>query len=112
MKGDEASAAAGAEIQNEPEAELGEAELLLRAVLDNLPVSVCRYDREGIFRFHDGKGLEVSGGVRPGELLGKSVYELYAGSPGAAEAIRQAIEGKGSHAVTEAHGLTWETWFA
>ncbi|WP_437940565.1 STAS domain-containing protein [Sorangium sp. So ce341] len=110
MTGDEASVAAGAEIQNEPEVELGEAELLLRAVLDNLPVAVCRYDREGIFRFHDGRGLEASG-VRPGEHLGKSVYELYAGSPGAAESIRQAIEGKGSHAVTEAHGLTWETWF-
>ncbi|AGP35569.1 STAS domain-containing protein [Sorangium cellulosum] len=111
MTGDEASAAARAEIQNEPEAEIGEAELLLRAVLENLPVAVCRYDREGIFRFHDGKGLELSGGVRPGEHLGKSVYELYAGSPEGVEAIRQAIEGKGSHLVTKAHGLTWETWY-
>ncbi|WP_437337553.1 STAS domain-containing protein [Sorangium sp. So ce394] len=110
MTGDEAPVAAGAELQNEPEVELGEAELLLRTVLENLPVAVCRYDREGIFRFHDGKGLETSG-VRPGEHLGKSVYELYAGSPEGVEAIRQAIEGKGSHTVTEAHGLTWETWY-
>ncbi|WP_437290146.1 STAS domain-containing protein [Sorangium sp. So ce406] len=100
----------GAEIQNEPEARLGEAELLLRTILDNLPVAVCRYDREGIFRFHDGKGLEVSG-IKPGEHLGKSVYELYAGAPGAVEAIKQALVGKATHTVTEAHGLTWETWF-
>ncbi|WP_155797912.1 PAS domain-containing protein, partial [Sorangium cellulosum] len=100
----------GAEIENEPEAKLGEAELLLRAVLDNLPVAVCRYDREGIFRFHDGKGLEVSG-IKPGEHLGKSVYELYAGAPEGVEAIQQALAGNATHTVTEAHGLTWETWY-
>ncbi|WP_437817689.1 STAS domain-containing protein [Sorangium sp. So ce1078] len=99
----------GAESQKEPEAELGEAELLLRTMLDTLPVAVCRYDREGIFRFHDGKGLEVSG-VRPGEHLGKSIDELYAGAPEVVESIRQAIEGKGSHTIAEAHGFTWETW--
>ncbi|WP_437758595.1 STAS domain-containing protein [Sorangium sp. So ce1389] len=109
MTGDETSATE-AEIRNEPEAKLGEAALLLRAILDNLPVAVCRYDREGIFRFHDGKGLEVSG-IQPGEHLGKSVYELYAGAPGAVESIQQALDGKASHVVTEAHGLTWETWF-
>ncbi|WP_437736456.1 STAS domain-containing protein [Sorangium sp. So ce1335] len=98
-----------AESQNEPEASLGEAELLLRALLDNLPVAVCRYDREGIFRFHDGKGLEVSG-VQPGAHVGKSVYELYASAPEAVESIRQAIAGKGSHTISEAHGVTWETW--
>ncbi|WP_438028602.1 STAS domain-containing protein [Sorangium sp. So ce233] len=99
----------GAEIENEPEAKLGEAALLLRAVLDNVPVAVCRYDREGTFRFHDGKGLEVSG-IQPGEHVGKSFYELYAGAPDAVAAVRQAIEGEASHTVTEAHGLTWETW--
>ncbi|WP_437930212.1 STAS domain-containing protein [Sorangium sp. So ce291] len=109
MTGAETSAA-GAEIRNEPEAKLGEAALLLRVILDNLPVAVCRYDREGIFRFHDGKGLEVSG-IKPGEHLGKSVYELYAGAPGAVESIQQALAGEASHVVTEAHGLTWETWF-
>ncbi|XXT22813.1 STAS domain-containing protein [Sorangium sp. So ce429] len=109
MTGDETSAT-GAEIRNEPEAKLGEAALLLRAILDNIPVAVCRYDREGIFRFHDGKGLEVSG-IQPGEHLGKSVYELYAGSPGAVESIQLALDGKASHTVIEAHGLTWETWF-
>ncbi|WP_437638616.1 STAS domain-containing protein [Sorangium sp. So ce854] len=108
--GGESMSMAGVEIQNGPEANPGEAELLLRALLDNLPVAVCRYDREGIFRFHDGKGLEVSG-VQPGAHLGKSVYELYASSPTAVEAIQNAIAGKGSHAITEAHGITWETWF-
>ncbi|XYI01104.1 STAS domain-containing protein [Sorangium sp. So ce1128] len=100
----------GAESRNEAEAKLGEAALLLRTILDNLPVVVCRFDREGIFRFHDGKGLEASG-IQPGEHLGKSVYELYAGAPGAVESIQQALAGKASHSVTEAHGLTWETWF-
>ncbi|WP_437625719.1 STAS domain-containing protein [Sorangium sp. So ce1151] len=109
MTGDETSAT-GAEIRNEPEAKPGEAALLLRAILDHLPVAVCRLDREGIFRFHDGKGLEVSG-IKPGEVLGKSVYELYAGSPGAVESVQQALGGKASYVVTEAHGLTWETWF-
>ncbi|MGK3995500.1 STAS domain-containing protein [Sorangium sp. So ce1024] len=99
----------GAGIQDGPEEKVGEAELLLRAILDNMPVAVCRYDREGIFRFHDGKGLEVSG-VRPGEHVGKSVYELYAGAPAAVEAIQNAIAGKASHTITEAHGVTWETW--
>ncbi|WP_434046733.1 MULTISPECIES: STAS domain-containing protein [Sorangium] len=100
---------AGDEIQNEPAEEPGEAELLLRAVLDHLPISVARYDREGVFSFQDGKGIEAAG-MKPGQLVGANVLELYAEHDEAVEGLRRGFAGEPSHRVYEAHGVVFETW--
>ncbi len=110
MVGEEKMTTAGAETREELEAKLREAQLLLRAILDYLPISVCKYDRVGTFTFQDGKGLERVG-VKPGQLLGANVLELYADHPEGSEGIRQGLAGRASHGVLDALDTVWDTWF-
>jgi rsbT co-antagonist protein RsbR len=100
---------AGDEIQNEPAEAPGEAELLLRALLDHLPISMARYDREGVFTFHDGKGLGAAG-MKPGQLVGANVLDLYADHDEGMADLRLGFAGEASHRIYEAHGVVFETW--
>ncbi|WP_437535208.1 STAS domain-containing protein [Sorangium sp. So ce726] len=109
MKGDAESNTTRADTREELEAKLREAQLLLRAILDYLPITVCKYDREGVFTFHDGKGMEAAG-MKPGQLLGTSVFELVANDPETLEINRQALAGKSAYNNYDAHGTAWETW--
>lgn len=72
---------------------LRENEALLRTVVSNLPVVIFAFDRDGVFTFSDGLGLEVLG-LQPGQVVGESVYELYADHPNILEAIRGAFAGE------------------
>ncbi|WP_438019438.1 STAS domain-containing protein [Sorangium sp. So ce315] len=101
--------ATGAESQDEPEVQRGEAELLLRAILDHLPITVARYDREGVFTFQDGKGLELIG-VKPGEFIGKNVLEIYGDHQEGMGDLRRGLAGEASRTVHEALGIVFETW--
>ncbi len=94
MKGDAASGTAGAETREELEAKLREAQLLLRAILDTLPITVARYDREGVFTFQDGKGLAAVG-MKPGQLLGANVIELCGDDPELRESHPAGARGEG-----------------
>ncbi|WP_437972020.1 PAS domain-containing protein [Sorangium sp. So ce260] len=83
--------------------------MLLRAILDHVPIVACKFDREGVFTFHDGKGLEGSG-VKPGQLIGKNVFDLYGQDPAAEEPMRRALAGEAAQSSTESHGVIWRTW--
>ncbi|MGK3996977.1 PAS domain-containing protein [Sorangium sp. So ce1024] len=92
------------------EPEPGLAQQLLRAILDHLPIVVCKYDREGVFTFHDGKGTEAVG-VKPGQLLGANVLEIYGSEMDASWGMRRALAGEGGREVSDAQGASWETWY-
>lgn len=83
-------------------------ELVLRTITQTLPIVVWAVDREGIFTFHEGKGVEGAG-LREGELIGKNVFEYYADVDGAAE-IRRVFAGEEIHSVSTTHGVSWENW--
>ncbi|XXY47724.1 STAS domain-containing protein [Sorangium sp. So ce269] len=102
-------ATGGPDAQGEREEELREAQLLLRAILENLPISVARYDREGVFTFQDGKGLGAAG-MKPGQLVGANVLELYRDHEEGLNDLRRGLAGEASHTVYEAHGAVLETW--
>ena len=59
----------------------------------SLPVVQYALDRKGIFTLSDGKGLEALG-LAPGEVIGKSVFMVYADSPSVLQAFRQALDGQ------------------
>jgi rsbT co-antagonist protein RsbR len=84
-------------------------EMLLRAILRNLAIVLCAYDRQGIVTFQDGKGLEPAG-LAPGQLVGMNIFDLYT-DPNAVSSMRSALAGQPAHTFGEAHGITWETWF-
>jgi len=72
----------------------------LSLVLENAPVILYGLDNEGRFMFSEGDGIAAMG-LKKGQIVGNSAFELYRDTPGAAEAIRTALAGQ--HAVFRAH---------
>ncbi|GAC1429057.1 MAG: hypothetical protein NVSMB65_02380 [Chloroflexota bacterium] len=80
----------------------------LRTVVANAPVVLFAVDRHGIFTVSEGRGLE-SLGITPGEHVGQSYFELYAGLPDSVAAMRRALAGETSTTLDRFKGLVFET---
>ena len=72
----------------------------LTLVLENAPVILYGLDLQGRFLFSEGDGIAAMG-LKKGQIIGNSAFELYRDTPGAGEAIRSAMAGQ--HAVFRAH---------
>ena len=81
----------------------------LRAVVGNLPIILFALDRDGVFTFSDGKGLSTLG-RRPGEVVGKSVFELYRDFPAILEQTRRALAGETFSGMLEIGPVSFECW--
>ncbi len=68
------------------------AELLLKSVLSNAPVTIFATDSKGLFTLSEGREL-TKAGLRPGENVGVSAYKLY-GSLSFVENTGNKITGK------------------
>ncbi|XYH93300.1 STAS domain-containing protein [Sorangium sp. So ce1128] len=79
---------------------------ILNALIKALPVVVWAVDSDGVFTYHEGKGLEAVG-HRPGQYVGKNIFELYGDDAGG---IGRAMGGDHVHGLAEAHGCVWESW--
>jgi len=77
----------------EHEQALEESVELLRSIIDHAPVIVWSLDRTGRFELSEGKGLNELG-LAAGQVVGQSVWDLYAGSPSIIEATRKALAGE------------------
>src|SRR5215203_1233189 len=72
---------------------LRKAEKRLRTVVASAALILFATDKNGVFTLCEGEGLR-SLSLEPGELVGQSVYEVYAGSPEVGENIRRALRGE------------------
>ena len=72
----------------------------LSLVLENAPVILYGLDLEGRFIFSEGNGIAAMG-LKKGQIVGNSAFDLYRETLGAAEAIRKALAGQ--HAIFRAH---------
>lgn len=90
---------------------LRESELLLRTVITNVPVVLFALDREGVFTLSEGRGLDVLG-LEPGEVVGRSVSDLYGDRPEILEGVDRALGGEEFSVVSEWAGLAFETWYS
>ena len=66
---------------------------LLRSIIDHAPVIVWSIDRKGKFELSEGRGLENLG-LAPGQIVGQSIWDLYAEHPQIIEATRVALRGE------------------
>jgi len=82
----------------------------LELVLDNAPLIVAALDEDGIFRQSSGRGLAKLG-LRPGEVVGDSVFDVYAGNPEVLSHCRRALDGERLHRTTEVEDRTFEIWY-
>ena len=72
---------------------LRKAEKRLRTVVASASLILFAVDKNGIFTLSEGEGLK-SLSLAPGELVGQSVFEVYADSPQVGENIRRALKGE------------------
>ncbi len=79
----------------------------LRAVLDSAPVVVWALDADGLFTLSDGSGL-ARFGLRPGEVVGRSVFELYASYPDVLAGVRRALAGAAFTTQSLVAGVNWQ----
>jgi PAS domain-containing protein len=67
-----------------------------------------RLDARGVFTMSEGRGLEALG-LRPGEVVGQSAFEVYAEVPEIVDHIGRALAGEALTEVVEMGRLVFET---
>ena len=72
---------------------LRKAEKRLRTVVGSASLILFATDKNGVFTLSEGEGLK-SLSLEPGELVGQSVFEIYADTPQVIENIRRALKGE------------------
>lgn len=75
------------------EVALEESQEKLGVIIANAPMVLFQIDKEGIFRFSDGKGLEKLG-LKPGQVVGLSVFDVYKDFPNICQQVKDALTGK------------------
>ena len=90
---------------------LRQTETRLHTILNNAPLVLWSVDEAGEFVLSVGKGLE-SLGLAPGEVVGRSVYEVYKDYPAIIQDVEKALKGIIHTTVQEVNGIYYETRFA
>lgn len=82
----------------------------LADVVNNAPIVVFALDSQGIFTLSEGMGLQGLG-LKPGEVVGRSVFELYRDYPQILASVRRALAGETFASIEELPDLrrTYET---
>ena len=80
--------------------QLTKTEERLHDIFGNTPVILFSLDRFGVINLSEGKGLDAFG-VKPGELVGQSIFDLYHDSPDLHANARRALSGETVTFVTE-----------
>jgi rsbT co-antagonist protein RsbR len=83
--------------------------VMLRVMIDNLPVVLCAYDPEGVYLAVEGKGL-AGVGVMPGQLVGQSPFVVFGENAGAVEFVRRGLAGIPTEMDVEEFGHFWQSW--
>ena len=82
------------------EKQLTRTEERLRNVIGNAPVILFALDRSGVLTLSEGKGLDAFG-LKPGQLVGQSIFDIYRDLPSLDSNARRALAGETVTFVTE-----------
>ena len=93
--------------RNRQDRALRESKERLRTVIAGAPLVLFSFDRNGTFTLAEGRGLDALG-VRPAQLVGQSVFQLYADLPQALADVRRALAGEAFSSVVEVYGIVFE----
>ena len=83
----------------------------LHTVVSNAPAFIWSLDKNGIFTLSEGRGLKARG-LRSGEVVGKSVFEVYRDVPNFIEDNRRALAGESFVSVVEVGHLVFESHYS
>jgi two-component system cell cycle sensor histidine kinase/response regulator CckA len=90
---------------------LRKAEKRLRTVVGSAPLILLATDKNGIFTLCEGEGLK-SLLLKPGELVGKSIFEVYAHSTQAIANARRALAGESFASAVEFGELVFDVRYS
>ncbi len=102
--------------RRQAEEDLRRMEERLSTVVNYAPVVLFAIDRDGIITLSEGKALEGFG-LKPGELVGRSVFEVYRDDAEALANVRRALAGESFCVQVDIQGgpgmgRSYETYFA
>jgi PAS domain S-box-containing protein len=97
-------------VREEARRALKESEERLRAVVDNAPIILVAFDRDGVYRLAEGRGHDALG-VAPGGAVGRSAFEIFRDNRPVLEDTRRALAGEAFVAVRKINGALWETTY-
>jgi PAS domain S-box-containing protein len=80
----------------------------LRTVIENAPLVVWSIDQNGIFTLSEGRGLAQLG-FKPGEVVGRSAFEIYKDLPELLASLRRGLAGEEVVATLHVAGRVFET---
>lgn len=90
---------------------LKETEARLHTVVSSASLILFATDKNGLFTISEGEGLK-SLSLTPGELVGKSVFDVYAGYPQVGDNIRRALGGDTFTEAVEVFNLIFEVRYS
>ena len=79
--------------RREAEQALRESRSRMRTVVSNVPMVLFALDNQGRFTLSEGKALSALG-LKPGEVVGRSVFEMYADNPQVIAECTRALAGE------------------
>jgi PAS domain S-box-containing protein len=83
----------------------------LREVIANCPIIMFAFDNTGKFILSEGLGLKALN-LKPGELVGKSIYEFYKDSPQVINCCERALGGESVADTIEIGGLVYDSHYS
>jgi PAS domain S-box-containing protein len=82
----------------------------LRMLISNAPVMLFAIDMNGIYTMSDGKGLQLHN-LKPGQLVGSSIFDLYSAYPQGLVDVRRALAGESFQTTRTVEAFTFDTWY-
>ena len=86
---------------------LKETEERLRTVVGSASLVLFATDKNGVLTLSEGEGLKVLG-LKPGELVGQSLFELYRDNPQIIQNVRAALSGRAISADVSVGDLVFD----
>ena len=90
---------------------LRESEERFRRIAAQAPMVLWAVDRDGTFTLSEGERLR-SIGLAPGEVVGRSVFDVYAQQPQHLDNVRRALAGEEHSDLVEINGLCFDTMYS
>ena len=85
-----------------------ESEERLQRIMESAPIVLWSVDKEGVFTLSAGRALAHLG-LKPGEVVGRSAFEMYRDYPEITGAIKRCLAGEEFSIVVEVAGRVFET---
>ncbi len=81
----------------------------LQTIVSGAPIIIYSFDAQGVFVLSEGRGLEGMG-LSPGEIVGRSVFDIYRDRPDVLVNMRRALAGETFTAPTSVGDHTFDAY--